>query len=271
MTAHTDAELARALAAQTGELLTALRRDPPVGRSLRDAGDAAAHELIVRGLGQARPDDVVFSEEAADPRRRLAQRRVWIVDPLDGTREYGEPGREDWAVHIALWADGALVAGAVALPALGEVYATDDPPSRPRPPAHPAHPTTPTPTHPTHPTHPGPRIVVSRSRPPAVAGVLASELGGELLTLGSAGAKAAAVWRGRADAYVHTGGLHEWDAAAPVAVAAAAGLHTSRLDGAPLVFNQSEPYVPDLLICVPELADAILARTTPHTSEVTRR
>ena len=259
MTAHTDAELARALAAQTGELLTALRRDPPVGRSLRDAGDAAAHELIVRGLGQARPDDVVFSEEAADPRRRLAQRRVWIVDPLDVTREYGEPGREDWAVHIALWADGALVAAAVALPALGEVYATDDPPSRP---AHPTPPSRP---------GPGPRIVVSRSRPPAVAGLLASELGGELLTLGSAGAKAAAVWRGRADAYVHTGGLHEWDAAAPVAVAAAAGLHTSRLDGAPLVFNQSEPYVPDLLICVPELADAILARTTPHASEVNRR
>jgi len=254
MTAHTDAELARALAAQTGELLTALRRDPPSGRSLRDAADAAAHQLIVRGLADHRPDDVVFSEEAPDPRRRLAQRRVWIVDPLDGTREFGEPGRVDWAVHIALWEDGDLVAGAVALPGLGEVHATDVPPSRPAA-ADPA----------------APRIVVSRSRPPAVATALALDLGGELLPLGSAGAKAAAVWRGTADAYVHAGGLHEWDAAAPVAVARAAGLHTSRLDGAPLRFNDPEPYVPDLLICVPELADAIVAWTARHASEVTRR
>ena len=256
MTAHTDAELARALAARTGELLVALRSDPPSGVSLRDAGDAGAHELIVRGLAEARPDDVVFSEEAADPRRRLAQRRVWIVDPLDGTREYGEPGRSDWAVHVALWADGALVAGAVALPALGEVHATDVPPVRAAcPPA----------------GLTGPRIVVSRSRPPAVATALALELGGELLPLGSAGAKAAAVWRGEVDAYVHAGGLHEWDAAAPAVVARAAGLHVSRLDGAPLTFNREEPYVPDLLVCTPSLADPILAWTTRHAAEVISR
>lgn len=250
MTEQTDAALAGALAARTGELLVRLaadwRRDPPAAGSLGDAADAAAHRFIVEALAAERPDDVVFSEEAPDPRRRLDQHRVWIVDPLDGTREFGQPGRTDWAVHVALWADGDLVAGAVALPALGEVHATDAPPSR------------------AEPADASPRIVVSRSRPPAIATALAVDLGGQLLPLGSAGAKAAAVWRGTADAYVHTGGLHEWDAAAPVAVARAAGLHTSRLDGAPLVFNRAEPYLPDLLICTPDLAGPVLAWTARH-------
>jgi 3'(2'), 5'-bisphosphate nucleotidase len=166
------------------------------------------------------------------------------VDPLDGTREYGEPGRTDWAVHVALWADGELVAGAVALPALGVVHDSD----------------TAAPVRPAG-TGRGPRLVVSRSRPPAVARELAEALDAELVLMGSAGAKAAAVWRGEVDAYVHTGGLHEWDAAAPVVVARAAGLHVSRLDGSPLQFNRPEPYVADLLICTPELAGPILLRT----------
>jgi 3'(2'), 5'-bisphosphate nucleotidase len=256
MTALTDAALARALAAQTGDLLTALRLDPPAGRSLRDAADAAAHEFIVRTLAEQRPGDVVFSEEAPDPRRRLGERRVWIVDPLDGTREFGEEGRTDWAVHIALWEDGDLAAGAVALPGLGEVHATDEPPVVPAPSADPW------------------RIVVSRSRPPAVATAMALDLGAELVPMGSAGAKAAAVWRGVVEAYVHTGGLHEWDAAAPVAVARAAGLHTSRLDGAPLRWNDTEPYLHDLLVCTPDRAKTILewiGRNAPDVSEVTKR
>jgi 3'(2'), 5'-bisphosphate nucleotidase len=249
-----DAALACTLAADVGRVLVDLRAASGLtGPALR---------MIAARLAAERPDDVVFSEEAPDPRRRLAASRVWIVDPLDGTREYGEPGRSDWAVHIALWADGALVAGAVALPASGEVYGTDDAvPSRP----------------PGPPGPPGgassgggaPRFVVSRSRPPAIARQVAAELGAELVLMGSAGAKAAAVWRGDAEAYVHTGGLHEWDAAAPVVVALAAGLHASRLDGAALLFNRPEPYVPDLLICLPELAGPILARTARPSTEVT--
>lgn len=264
MTSETDdAALARVLAEDAGQLLLELRSAAGTAgssdtlaevTSLRAAADAAAHRAIAERLAAERPDDVLFSEEAPDPRRRLAASRVWIVDPLDGTREFGEAGRSDWAVHVALWADGALVAGAVALPALGVVSATDDV-ARPVRSAGAA----------------GPRLVVSRSRPPAVAQRLATELGGEVVLLGSAGAKAAAVWRGDVDAYVHTGGLHEWDAAAPVAVALAAGLHASRLDGAPLEFNRPEPYVPDLLICIPELAAAILTRTARPVSEVIHR
>jgi 3'(2'), 5'-bisphosphate nucleotidase len=253
MTANPDAALARAIAAETGELLTLLRRDPPPGRSLRDAADAGAHDLIAGRLAAERPDDVVLSEEAPDPQRRLGASRVWIVDPLDGTREFAEAGRTDWAVHVALWQDGDLVAGAVALPALGEVYATDAPLVRPVPP---------------DPAGGALRIVVSRTRPPAVATALALDLGGELVPMGSAGAKAAAVWRGDVSAYVHAGGLHDWDAAAPVAVARSAGLHVSRLDGAPLTFNEPRPYLDDLLICAPELAGPLLAWTARHVREV---
>jgi 3'(2'), 5'-bisphosphate nucleotidase len=253
-----DARLARELAGRAGDLLLRLRSDPPDGARLRDAADAGAHRLISSLLARHRPGDVLFSEEAPDPRQRLAASRVWIVDPLDGTREYGEPGRTDWAVHVALWADGDLVAGAVALPALGEVYGTDAPPARPgRPGGDPA-------------GAPA-RVVVSRSRPPAVATAMALDLGLELVPLGSAGAKAAAVWRGEAEAYVHTGGLHEWDAAAPVAVARAAGLHVSRLDGAPLAFNLADPYLPDLLVCIPDLTGTLLSWIARHHDETATR
>jgi 3'(2'), 5'-bisphosphate nucleotidase len=251
-----DSALARALAGEAGDLLIGLRAGPLTGGELRDAADAAAHRLLAGRLAEHRPGDVVLSEEAPDPRRRLAASRVWIVDPLDGTREYGEPGepgRSDWAVHVALWSDGELVAGAVAVPVLGEVYATDDPPARPA-------------------RADGPiRFVVSRSRPPAFATAMAIDLGAELVPMGSAGAKAAAVWRGEVDAYLNTGGLHEWDAAAPVVVARAAGLHASGIDGSPLAFNRPVPTLPDLVICTPEVVGPILAWTTRHAREVIAR
>jgi 3'(2'), 5'-bisphosphate nucleotidase len=167
---------------------------------------------------------------------------VWIVDPLDGTREFSELGREDWAVHVALWQAGALGAGAVALPAQGVTLATPDPAP---PPAHSGE----------------PRIVVSRTRPPAVALQVRDQLNGTLVEMGSAGAKVAAVIQGLADIYVHAGGQYEWDSAAPVAVARAAGLHTSRIDGSPLEYNRADPLLPDLVVCRPEYADAVLAVT----------
>ena len=193
-------------------------------------------------LAAARPDDGVLSEEGdADP-ARLDKERVWIVDPLDGTREFGEAGRSDWAVHVALVIGGTPVAGAVALPAMGITLATDTPPPPPSV------------------SRGGrPRIVVSRSRPPALATTVADALGGELVPLGSAGAKAMAVVRGDVDVYVHEGGQYEWDSAAPVAVARATGVHASRLDGQPLVYNCENPWLPDLLICRADLAGAVLA------------
>jgi 3'(2'), 5'-bisphosphate nucleotidase len=187
----------------------------------------------------------VLSEEAPDPRARLRARRVWIIDPLDGTREFAEPGRRDWAVHVALWQDGDLAVAAVHLPAEGLCFSTADPP---RPPAG-------------RPERI--RIAVSRNRAPAWVTELAAGLGAQLLPMGSAGAKCAAVWRGQADAYVHAGGQHEWDSAAPVAVARAAGLHASRLDGAELAYNQADTWLPDLLVCRPELVEPILARLPP--------
>jgi 3'(2'), 5'-bisphosphate nucleotidase len=194
----------------------------------------------MKALADARPADAVLSEEGADDQRRLQAERVWIVDPLDGTREFSEPGRPDWAVHVALWEDGELAAGAVALPAQGLTLATPDvaPP----------------------PVTPGAaRIVVSRTRPPAIALRVREQLDGALVEMGSAGAKVAAVVQGLADVYVHAGGQHEWDSAAPVAVARAAGLHTSRIDGSALVYNQADSVLPDLLVCRPEYADAVLA------------
>lgn len=176
-----------------------------------------------------------------DDPARLAARRVWIIDPLDGTREFGELGRTDWAVHVALWEDGDLVAGAVALPAEGALFSTAAPAPAP-------------------PTGDGPlKVVVSRSRPPAVARTVAEAIGAEVVSIGSAGAKAMAVVTGAVDVYVHAGGQYEWDSAAPVVVARAAGLHTSRIDGSPLRYNQPVPSLPDLLICRPELAGAALA------------
>ncbi len=241
-----DDELAAQIATEAGELLLELRRkaesegefDP---RRLKDEGDRRSHEFLMRRLAELCPGDAILSEEGADDDARLSAARAWIVDPLDGTREFSEPPRTDWAVHVALWSDGELVAGAVALPAQGMTLSTANPP--PLPPAH-AGP---------------PRLVVSRTRPPKETSLVAEALGCELVPMGSAGAKAMAVVQGEAELYVHGGGQYEWDSAAPVAVARAAGLFTSRLDGSPLVYNQAPPYLPDLIICRPELADAIIA------------
>lgn len=231
----TDAALARRLATEAGSLLLAIRREDPV---CGDRGDAEANSFLVRALRRERPDDAVLSEEATDDRIRLARRRVWIIDPVDGTREYAE-GRDDWAVHVGLAVDGRATAGAVALPALGLAFCSEFPPSLAPPP-------------------PAPRIVVSRTRPPREAVAVADALGGALVPMGSAGAKAMAILRGEADIYLHSGGQHEWDSCAPVAVAQAAGLHCSRLDGRALAYNQPEPYLPDLLICRTEWTSRIL-------------
>jgi 3'(2'), 5'-bisphosphate nucleotidase len=238
-----DHALAAHLATEAGRLLVDLRARATAadGRELGRAGDRRAHELIVAGLAEARPGDAVLSEEGVADPARLEASRVWIVDPLDGTREYGEVPRTDWAVHVALVVDGDPVAAAVALPARGLTLAT-----RPAPPPPP-------------PWDGPPRVVVSRSRPPAEARRVAEALGGELVPCGSAGAKAMAVVLGEAEAYPHSGGQYEWDSAAPVAVAAAAGLHVSRLDGSALVYNRPDPYLPDLLICRPELAEGVIA------------
>jgi 3'(2'), 5'-bisphosphate nucleotidase len=237
-----DHALARDLAGQAGRRLTGLRAqggDPDV---LRKAGDRLSHEFLVAALADRRPGDVVLSEEGADNPARLGARRVWIVDPLDGTREFGEPGRIDWAVHVALWEDGDLTAGAVALPAQGMVLSTAEPP--PGPPSDAASARI--------------RIVVSRSRPPGFVRNISDLLSAELVPLGSAGAKVAAVICGEVDAYVHGGGFYEWDTAAPVAVARAAGLHTSRIDGSALEYNQPDLLMPDILVCRPALAGILL-------------
>ena len=250
-----DDELAARIAEESGRALVELR----LGMGLEDAralgreGDRRSNALIMDALGAARPDDAVLSEEGDDglsedrarSRRpdRAAAPRVWVVDPLDGTREYSE-GRDDFAVHVALVVDGRPVVGAVALPGLGVVLATGAPSVRAPDRA---------------PRGEGPmRIVVSRTRPPAEAERVATRLGAELVPMGSAGAKTAAVVRGSADAYVHAGGQYEWDSAAPVAVAHAYGVYAARLDGSTLVYNQPDPWLPDLLVCRPELADAIL-------------
>ncbi|HET9732521.1 MAG TPA: 3'(2'),5'-bisphosphate nucleotidase CysQ [Acidimicrobiales bacterium] len=235
-----DHSLAAALAEGAGGVLLTVRGGFPAGHDRGAAGDAAAQDWLSESLARCRPSDAVLSEEAVDDAARLASRRVWIVDPLDGTREFSEDGRTDWAVHVALWEDGDLVAGAVALPALGRLLAT---------------PTVPPPTT----TGTLKRITVSRTRPPAVAEAVAERLGAALVPMGSAGAKAAAVVTGEVDAYVHAGGQYEWDSAAPVAVARAAGLHASRLDGSALRYNEERPYLADLIVCRPELAASLLA------------
>jgi 3'(2'), 5'-bisphosphate nucleotidase len=241
-----DHELAAELAERAGAALLELRErltaDGAEQRTIKDEGDRVSHELLMEELRRERPDDAVLSEEAradeiADT-ARLDAARVWIIDPLDGTREYGE-GRSDWAVHVALVEGGVPTAGAVALPGLGLVLHTGAPPQLPDPPAQ-------------------LRVIVSRSRPPAEALAIAEGLGAELVEMGSAGAKAMAVVRGEADVYPHSGGQYEWDSAAPVAVAMAAGLSCTRLDGSPLVYNRQDPYLPDLLICRPGHAAAVL-------------
>jgi 3'(2'), 5'-bisphosphate nucleotidase len=237
-----DDRLAAELAEQAGKLLLDLRADRGEPGDLRKAGDRLSHEFLAAELAVRRPGDAVLSEEGKDDKARLAADRVWIVDPLDGTREFGEPGRTDWAVHVALWERGALTAGAVALPAQGQVLATTAPPAMP----------------PAREAGKPLRVVVSRTRPPAFLDRLGEEMSVTLVPLGSAGAKAAAVMLGEADAYIHAGGQYEWDSAAPAAVALAAGFHASRLDGAALRYNQPDPMLPDILMCPAVLAESLL-------------
>jgi 3'(2'), 5'-bisphosphate nucleotidase len=235
-----DASLARRVAQVAGDLLVTLQRsDLFDGKALGRAGDRVANAFIMEALAVARPDDAILSEEEAADSKRLAQSRVWIVDPLDGTREFGER-RTDWAVHIALAIDGIATLGAVALPGFPMVFATDPPPQVL--------------------VAEGPlKMLVSRTRPAPQAVAVASKLGAELVPMGSAGAKAMAVVRGEAHIYLHAGGQYEWDSCAPVAVARAAGLWVSRIDGSVPRYNQENPYMPDLLICRPELAEHVLA------------
>ena len=243
-----DHELAARLATDAGALLLDVRAElaDASAEQRKAAGDKRSHDFLMAALNAERPEDAVLSEEGVDDPVRLAAQRVWIVDPLDGTREFSELGRSDWAVHVALWerngGSGELIAGAVALPAQDVTLAT---PTVAAPPAAPE----------------VPRIVVSRTRPPAVALEVRDALHGVLVEMGSAGAKVASVVQGLSEVYVHAGGQHEWDSAAPVAVARAAGLFTSRIDGSALTYNQRDSKLPDLIVCRPELADAVLAVT----------
>ena len=243
-----DVDLAAGLAQRAGRLLLSLRESSPLtGKALGEEGDRAADAMLVEALREARPDDGILCEESRDTKARLDKRRVWIVDPVDGTREFGE-GRSDWAVHVGLAIDGEARIGAVALPGLDLVLTSD---GQPLPPA-----------------ARKPRLVVSRTRPAREAVALAQAIGGELVPMGSAGAKAMAVVRGEAEIYLHSGGQHEWDSCAPVAVAAGHGLHCSRIDGSALRYNQADTSLPDLLICRPEWAERVLdfvarAKVTP--------
>ncbi|AQA04925.1 3'(2'),5'-bisphosphate nucleotidase CysQ [Mycobacterium sp. MS1601] len=248
MTPSSDAALAADLAQDAGKLLLALRDEVGFDSpwSLGDEGDSRANELLLRRLRAERPDDAVLSEEAHDNiSRRLAAERVWIIDPVDGTREYSLPGRADWAVHVALWQrtggpDGQITDAAVALPARGEVYRSDTVTGGER-------------------KHTGPiRITASANRPPRVLYRIAERVEFEMVPIGSAGAKAMAVVRGDVDAYIHAGGQWEWDSAAPAGVVLAAGMHASRIDGSPMLYNREDPYLPDLLFCRPEFADILL-------------
>ncbi|WP_230769341.1 3'(2'),5'-bisphosphate nucleotidase CysQ [Sphingomonas sp. Leaf4] len=235
-----DALLASAIAAEAGKLLLAIRAEGAEhGKTLGDRGDRMANTLILERLRAERPGAFILSEESADDKLRCGSAETWIVDPLDGTREYAE-GRDDWAVHVALAVEGRAMTGAVALPALGLVLATEPAPFVPPPP-------------------PRRRMVVSRTRPAPEALAVAKALDAALLPMGSAGAKAMAVVRGEADIYLHSGGQYEWDSCAPVAVALAAGLHASRIDGTPLRYNCHDTWLPDLLICHRGDADRILA------------
>ena len=244
MTAETDAQLATRLAVEAGHVLLGVReeltsRGAPSWQ-LMDTGDLAAHRFLLQQLTDAHPDDAVLSEEGIEDPRRFITDRVWIVDPLDGTNEFGERGRSDWAVHVALWQGGEFAAGAVSLPALDLVFSTDPAPQLPPQ------------------QREQPRLITSRNRNPYSAVVVANALGCDAVRLGSAGAKAMAVVTGEADIYVHDGGMYQWDSAAPAAVAMAAGLHVSRIDGSPMVFNERDPWLPDFLVCRKELAELVL-------------
>jgi len=265
---HLDHHTAAQLAEQAGRLLVRVREEAEdqgmSPHTLGRRGDQLANQLILDHLAEACPGDAVLSEESPDDSRRLVSERVWIVDPLDGTREYQQPGRSDWAVHVALVEAGGPTAAAVALPALGLVLATGSnglfqaaTEDAGRPVGNPARPGSRDLLAPR--ASPGRlRLVVSASRPPSVGRAIQAALDAEVALLGSAGAKAMAVVLGQADVYAHTGGQHQWDSAAPVGVALAAGLHASRLDGSSLVYNQPSTWIPDLLICRPELADTVI-------------
>lgn len=241
---ETDQQLASRIATQAGVMLVELRDELAIEGihywDLKDEGDVAGHRYIIDALTQARPDDVILSEEAADNRRRLGAERVWIIDPIDGTNEFAEPPRYDWAIHIALWEKGKLTVGSVALPTLGITFDADPAPIVPPS------------------TRERPLLVTSRTRNPYCAVKVANALGCDVARLGSAGAKAMAVVMGEADIYVHDGGMYQWDSAAPSAVAAAAGLHVSRTDGSPLIYNEESLWLPDFLVCRPEFAEATL-------------
>ena len=270
-----DHRLAADLAERAGELLVDLRAETSEKMSsgaglsygslsrLKAEGDRKSHEFLTAELQAARPDDSVLSEEGRDDLKRLSAKRVWIIDPLDGTREFGEPPRDDWAVHVALLEEGELKAGAVALPAIKMTLSTADPPVLPPPrssgSAPETHNASASSSEAGSPEAQSPRVIVSRSRPGPVSLAICMALDGELIALGSAGAKAMAVVLGHADIYAHTGGQYEWDSAAPAAVAKAAGCHASRMDGSPLRYNRADPYLPDLLICRPEWAEQALA------------
>jgi 3'(2'), 5'-bisphosphate nucleotidase len=237
---ESDVRLAERLATEAGALLLALQRSGEFeGKLLGKQGDEIANAFLMKTLRELRADDAILSEEETDNAERLSAKRVWIIDPLDGTREYGE-ARTDWAVHVALAIGGEATVGAVALPGLGITLTSGSPPPQ-------LMPNTPL------------KMLVSRTRPAAEAVAVAEKLGAELLPMGSAGAKAMAVVRGEADIYLHSGGQYEWDNCAPVAVAQAAGFHCSRIDGSPLIYNCANPYLPDLLICRKEMAAEILA------------
>ena len=246
---ETDQQLASRVATDAGAMLVELR-DELVAEGihywdLKDEGDVAGHRYIMSALTAARPDDVILSEEAADNRKRLNATRVWIIDPIDGTNEFAEHPRHDWAIHIALWEAGELTAASVALPTLGITF--DASPAAVVPPS----------------TRAKPLLVTSRSRNPYCAVMVANALGCDVARLGSAGAKAMAVVMGEADIYVHDGGMYQWDSAAPSAVAKAAGLHVSRIDGSPLKYNQESLWLPDFLVCRTELAEPALNALNP--------
>ena len=246
---ETDQQLASRVATEAGAMLVELR-DELVAEGihywdLKDEGDVAGHRYIMSALTAARPDDVILSEEAADNRRRLSAERVWIIDPIDGTNEFAEHPRHDWAIHIALWEAGELTAASVALPTLGVTF--DASPAAIVPPS----------------TRARPLLVTSRSRNPYCAVMVANALGCDVARLGSAGAKAMAIVMGEADIYVHDGGMYQWDSAAPSAVAKAAGLHVSRIDGSPLKYNQESLWLPDFLVCRTELAEPALNALNP--------
>jgi 3'(2'), 5'-bisphosphate nucleotidase len=238
-----DHQLAAVLAEEAGRILVA-HRDTLIANGatqsdLRNSGDSVGHHFLANALDMVRPGDELLSEEGADNVARLSARRVWIVDPLDGTKEFGQH-RPDWAVHVALWEDGELVAGAVSLPAIDKVFCTDPAPQLPPK------------------AGDKPRLVTSRSHAPYSAVLVANRMDCDAFQLGSAGAKAMSIVMGDADIYVHDGGMYQWDSAAPVVVARAAGLHCSRIDGSPFRYNEADTWLPDLIICRPEYADDVL-------------